>query len=90
MHLDHGGNVAKFPNSTIVLQKDEIEYAMWPDEPFTGPFIPADAAVLRAPVGSNQPNAFDMLVLDDKDIGPVRRRQAWSSKARAGTRGAIR
>ena len=49
MHLDHGGNVAKFPNSTIVLQRDEIEYAMWPDEPFTGPFIPADAAVLRAP-----------------------------------------
>ena len=65
MHLDHGGNIAKFPSSTIVLQKDEIEYAMWPDEPFTGPFIPADAAVLRAPVGSNKPNAFDMLILDD-------------------------
>ena len=65
MHLDHGGNIAKFPNSTIVLQRDEIEYAMWPDEPFTGPFIPADAAVLRAPVGSNKPNAFDMLILDD-------------------------
>ena len=43
MHLDHGGNVAKFPNSTIILQRDEIEYAMWPDEPYTGPFIPDDA-----------------------------------------------
>ena len=69
MHLDHGGNVAKFPNSTIVLQRDEIEYAMWPDEPFSGPFIPGDAAVLRAPVGSDKPNAFNMLVLNgDMDL----------------------
>lgn len=69
MHLDHGGNIAKFPNSTIVLQKDEIDYGFWPDEPFTGPFIPADAAVLRAPVGSDKPNAFDMLVLNgDMDL----------------------
>ena len=48
MHLDHGGNVGKFLKSTIVLQRDEILNAMWPDEPFTGPFIPADVAVLRA------------------------------------------
>jgi len=63
MHLDHGGNVAKFPHSTIVMQQDEIDYAMWPDEPYTGPFIPGDAAVLRAPTGSNKPNAFSMVVL---------------------------
>ena len=36
MHLDHGGNVAKFPNSTLIMQKDEIEYAFWPAEPYTG------------------------------------------------------
>jgi len=69
MHLDHAGNIAKFPNSTIVIQRDEIEYGMWPDEPFAGPFIPADQAVLRAGVGSRKPNAFNMLVLDDdKDL----------------------
>jgi len=69
MHLDHGGNIAKFPNSTIVLQRDEIYYAMWPDAPFTGPFIPADAMVLRAPVGSPQPNALNILELEgDMDL----------------------
>jgi N-acyl homoserine lactone hydrolase len=86
MHLDHGGNVAKFPNSTIVLQKDEIEYAMWPDEPFTGPFIPADAAVLRAPVGSNKPNAFDMLVLNG-DLDLFRDGSVVVKSARGHTRG---
>jgi len=25
MHLDHGGNVGKFPNSTLVIQRDETE-----------------------------------------------------------------
>ena len=30
LHLDHGGNVGKFPNSTIVVQKDEIQNAFWP------------------------------------------------------------
>jgi len=69
MHLDHAGNIAKFPNATIVLQKDEIEYAMWPDDPYTGPFIPEDAWVLRAPLGSQHPNAFKMVQLNgDMDI----------------------
>lgn len=67
MHLDHGGNVGKFPNSTLVIQRDEINYAFWPDEPFTGPFIPGDAAVLRAKVGSSKPNAMKMLILDNED-----------------------
>jgi glyoxylase-like metal-dependent hydrolase (beta-lactamase superfamily II) len=67
MHLDHGGNVAKFPNSTLVIQRDEIYYAMWPDEPFTGPFIPGDAAVLRSKVGAGKPNAMNMLILDNED-----------------------
>jgi glyoxylase-like metal-dependent hydrolase (beta-lactamase superfamily II) len=86
MHLDHGGNIAKFPNSTIVLQQDEIDYAMWPDEPFTGPFIPADAAVLRAPVGSDKPNAFDMLVLNG-DMDLFRDGSVVVKSARGHTRG---
>ena len=30
LHLDHGGNVGKFPNSTIVAQKSEIQNAFSP------------------------------------------------------------
>ncbi len=68
MHLDHGGNVAKFPKSTLIIQRDEINFAMFPDEPFTGAFIPADAYALRAPVGSSKPNAMNMVVLDNQDM----------------------
>jgi glyoxylase-like metal-dependent hydrolase (beta-lactamase superfamily II) len=86
MHLDHAGNIAKFPNSTIVMQRDEIEYGMWPDEPFTGPFIPADAAVLRAPVGSAKPNAFDMLILEG-DMDLFRDGSVIVKRARGHTKG---
>ena len=69
MHLDHGGNVGKFPNSTLVIQNDEISYSMFPDEPFAGGFIPGDTAVLRSPVGSSRPNAMNMIRLDgDLDL----------------------
>lgn len=68
MHLDHAGNVAKFPNSTLIIQQEEIYYGMWPDDPFTGPFIPQDAWVLRAPVGSTQPNVMSMVTLQDEDF----------------------
>lgn len=69
MHLDHGGNVGKFPNSTLVIQRDEIEYAMFPDEPFAGAFIPGDVAALRSAVGVKKPNAIPMLILEgDLDI----------------------
>ena len=30
MHLDHGGNVGKFPKSTLVVQRDEMSNAFWP------------------------------------------------------------
>ncbi|HTO48976.1 MAG TPA: N-acyl homoserine lactonase family protein [Burkholderiales bacterium] len=30
MHLDHAGNIAKFPNSTLVVQRDEVANAFWP------------------------------------------------------------
>ena len=69
MHLDHGGNIAKFPHSTIVLQKDEINAAFFPPEPYAGPYIPGDAAVLRAPVGSSNTSDFKIMALNgDMDL----------------------
>lgn len=64
MHLDHGGNVGKFPNSTIVIQNDELHFAMFPDEPYAAGYIPDDVSVLRSGVGASQPNAMKMLRLD--------------------------
>lgn len=69
LHLDHGGNVGKFPNSTIVVQNDELNFAMFPDEPFAAGYIPADLAPLRSGLGSGRPNAINMLRLDgDMDL----------------------
>ena len=42
MHLDHGGNVGKFPKSTLVVQKDEMRNAFWPEPGTAGPYIPGD------------------------------------------------
>ncbi len=63
MHLDHGGNVGKFPNSTIVIQDDELHFAMFPDEPYAAGYIPDDVSVLRSGVGVSKPNSIDMLRL---------------------------
>jgi N-acyl homoserine lactone hydrolase len=47
LHWDHGGNIGKFPNSTIVVQKDEIVNAFWP-APGTGdPYLLGDVTPLR-------------------------------------------
>jgi len=64
MHLDHGGNVGKFPNSTVVIQNDEIDFAFFPDEPFAGAYIQGDVLALRAGLGSQRPNAMNMIRLD--------------------------
>lgn len=64
MHLDHGGNVGKFPNSTLVIQEDEIHFAFFPDEPFAGSFIPGDVAALRSAINVTKPNAMPMLRLN--------------------------
>ena len=64
MHLDHGGNVGKFPHSTLVIQDDELGFAMFPDEPYAAGYIPGDAQVLRAGVGSSKPNAMEMVRLE--------------------------
>ena len=54
LHLDHGGNVGKFPNSTIVVQRDEIQNAFWP-KPAGRAHMIGDAA-LRSP-NKDYPNA---------------------------------
>src|SRR6201986_4527378 len=52
MHLDHAGNVGRFPNATIVVQRDEIINAFWPPKDYAGPYISGDLEKLRADTGS--------------------------------------
>jgi glyoxylase-like metal-dependent hydrolase (beta-lactamase superfamily II) len=51
MHLDHAGNVGKFPAATIVYQRDEIINAFWPKPGYGCCYISADFAGLRNDVG---------------------------------------
>ena len=68
LHLDHGGNVGKFPKSTIVAQKAEIQNAFWPEPGTGGPYMIGDVLPLRAP-NNDMPNAVKMLQLDgDRDL----------------------
>ena len=48
LHLDHGGNIAKFPKSTLVVQKDEVQNAFWPKAGTGGPYVLGDFLQLRA------------------------------------------
>jgi N-acyl homoserine lactone hydrolase len=69
MHLDHGGNVGKFPNSTLIVQKDEIKNAFWPEPGTAAPYIPGDFMMLRADPGAAWPNRYKMIQLEgDLDI----------------------
>ncbi len=68
LHLDHGGNVGKFPKSTIVVQKAEVQNAFWPEPGTGGPYMIGDVMPLRAPNADNS-NAVNMLQLDgDMDL----------------------
>jgi len=68
LHLDHGGNVGKFPNSTIIVQKSEIQNAFWPEPGTGGPYVLNDFLPLRAP-NANYPNAQKMIQLEgDLDV----------------------
>ena len=68
-HLDHAGNVGKFPNSTLVYQRDEIRAAFWPAPGFAGPYIAGDFASLRGPVGRDMPARQKVIELDgDLDL----------------------
>src|SRR6516165_11895562 len=44
MHLDHAGNMSKFPNATFVIQNDELQAAWWPDPGYAIYYIPGDFA----------------------------------------------
>jgi len=69
MHLDHAGNVGKFPGATIVYQRDEIVNAFWPKPGFGCCYITADFAMLRNDVGQNTPNKQKVIELNgDLDL----------------------
>ena len=44
MHLDHAGNIGKFPKATIVAQRDEIENAFYPKPGTACCYVPGDFA----------------------------------------------
>ena len=69
MHLDHGGNVCKFPNAIFLVQKDEMKNAAWPEPGTAGPYIPGDVACLRNGIGEALPNKGKMDMLSgDLDV----------------------
>ena len=47
LHLDHGGNIGKFPKSTLVVQRDEVQNAFWPEAGTGGPYVLGDFVGLR-------------------------------------------
>jgi glyoxylase-like metal-dependent hydrolase (beta-lactamase superfamily II) len=47
LHLDHGGNVGRFPKSTLVVQRDEVNNAFWPKAGTGGPYVLGDFIGLR-------------------------------------------
>jgi len=80
LHLDHGGNISKFPNSTILVQRDELKNAFWPDENTQGPYILDDFSYLRKGLYQTPiPNRGKLIQLDgDLDLfrdGTVRIRK---------------
>jgi glyoxylase-like metal-dependent hydrolase (beta-lactamase superfamily II) len=69
MHLDHGGNVCKFPKAIFLVQKDEMKNAAWPEPGTAGPYIPGDVACLRNDLGAPLPNKYKMEQLEgDLDV----------------------
>ncbi|MCW5620321.1 MAG: N-acyl homoserine lactonase family protein [Burkholderiales bacterium] len=69
LHLDHGGNISKFPNSTLLIQRDELKNAFWPDANTQGPYIFDDFAYLRQGLYDQVPNKGKMVQLDgDLDL----------------------
>jgi N-acyl homoserine lactone hydrolase len=69
MHLDHGGNVCKFPKATFLVQKEEMKNAAWPEPGTAGPYIPGDVSCLRNDMGEALPNKYKMEQLTgDTDV----------------------
>jgi glyoxylase-like metal-dependent hydrolase (beta-lactamase superfamily II) len=69
MHLDHAGNVGKFPTATIIYQRDEIVNAFWPKPGYGCCYVTTDFSMLRGPLGANMPNAQKVIELNgDLDL----------------------
>jgi glyoxylase-like metal-dependent hydrolase (beta-lactamase superfamily II) len=69
MHLDHAGNVGKFPTATIVYQRDEIVNAFWPKPSFGCCYITSDFAMLRNSIGESAPSRQKVIELNgDLDL----------------------
>jgi glyoxylase-like metal-dependent hydrolase (beta-lactamase superfamily II) len=61
--------VCKFPNATLLVQKDEMKNAAWPEPGTAGPYIPGDVACLRNGIGEALPNKGKMDMLSgDLDV----------------------
>jgi N-acyl homoserine lactone hydrolase len=68
-HVDHAGNVGKFPDSTFVYQRDEIKNAFWPAPGYATFFITADFAWMRNSIGGGMANKVKAIELDgDLDL----------------------
>ena len=68
MHLDHAGNIGKFPKATIVAQRDEIENAFYPKPGTACCYVPGDFTHLRG-WGGNMADAQPTIELDgDLDL----------------------
>jgi len=69
MHLDHAGNIGKFPTAAIVYQRDEIVNAFWPKPGYGCCYITGDFAMLRNAPGENDPAKQKVIELDgDLDL----------------------
>lgn len=69
MHLDHAGNISRFPTATLVYQRDEIVNALWPKPGYAGPYVPGDLLPLRAQVGAPMPSRQKAIELNgDLDL----------------------
>jgi glyoxylase-like metal-dependent hydrolase (beta-lactamase superfamily II) len=68
-HADHAGNIGKFPNSTIVYQRDDLRAAFWPAAGFATFYITGDFNMLRNSIGGAMPNKQPVIELEsDLDL----------------------
>ncbi|MFC7214344.1 N-acyl homoserine lactonase family protein [Saliphagus sp. GCM10025334] len=47
LHTDHAGNLDSFPEATVVVRKEELRYAFWPDGPQRLFYLEGDFRHLR-------------------------------------------
>jgi N-acyl homoserine lactone hydrolase len=70
LHLDHGGNVGQFKNSTLIAQDDEFKAAWWPDVGYSIFYIPGDFADTKTVKTIRLSGDFD--VFNDGSVRVVR------------------